>query len=106
MATIKTLQAPGAVGGDAVQIVPNRGKGVKRSIIIHVQNAVNVTAFFAHERTQLLQPDNLGNIGGIPVGKNGAATPFIFIDWEGPMYGVSGLGALGPATCVIEEGFA
>ena len=106
MATVKTLQAPGAVGGDATQLVPDRGKGVKRSIIVHVQNAANVTAFFSHEREQLLQPDNLGNISGIPVGKNGAATPFTFLDWEGAMWGVSGTGVLGPATCVIEEGFA
>lgn len=103
MASVKTLMPPGAVGGDAVMIVPDRGKGVKRSVIVHVQDSANRTAFFAHERQQLLQPDQLGNVGGIPVGKNGGTTPFTFLDWEGPMYGVSGLL---PATTVIEEGFS
>lgn len=106
MARIVTLLPPGSASGDATQVAPDRGKGVKRSIIVHVQNSANVTGFFAHNRFQLLQPDNLGNIQGIPVGKNGATTPFIFLDWEGEMWGVSGAGILGPATCIIEEGFA
>lgn len=106
MSRIVTVQAPGAVAGDATQVAPNRGPGVKRAIYVHVQNAANVTAFFSHNRQQLLQPDNLGNVQGIPVGKNGAGTPFTFFDWEGEMWAVSGTGTAGPATVVIEEGFA
>lgn len=98
-----TLSAPGATGGDATQIVPSAGKGVKRTIIVHVQNSANVTGFFSKDRRQLLQLDAAGNIPGIPVGKNGATTPFTFLDWEGEMWGVAGLGTAGPATIVIED---
>jgi len=95
------LNPPGATSGDATQVVPSAGKGVKRTIIVHVQNSGVVTGFFAKDRRQLLIPDNAGNIQGIPVGKNGATTPFTFIDWEGEMWGVSGIGT--QATVVIED---
>lgn len=106
--SVKTLNAPGATSGDAQQLLPDRGKGLKRTVIIHVYNAANVTAFIAHDKQTLLEPlsvadASLGQQAGIPIGKNGAAGPFIVVDWEGPMWAV---GSVAGVQVCVEEGFA
>jgi hypothetical protein len=105
---VKTLQGAQSTGGGAQQLLPDRGRGVKRTVIIHVYNAANVTAFIAHTATALretlTQSDpSFGTQSGIPIGKNGAATPFTCLDWEGEMWGT---GNVDSVQIFIEEGYA
>ena len=87
------------------ELLPDRGKGVRRTVFVHVYNAANVTAFFSHDKTllqeTLTQSDtNFGTQAGLPVGKNGGATPFMFQDWEGPMWATGS--ADGVQICIEE----
>lgn len=100
---VKVLNKATSPQGGAQQLLPDRGKGVKRAVYVHVVNAAANTAFFAHDKQTLTQPDTLGNPGGIPVGLNGGVTPFTFMDWEGPMWAVSSVDSV---QVNVEEGFA
>jgi hypothetical protein len=104
----KTLNAVGATSGDVSQLLPDKGRGVKRTVLIHVYNSANVTAFIAHRPEELKEPLTvpdaaLGSQGGIPIGKNGVPTPFLVDNWEGEMWGV---GSVAGVICWVEDAFS
>lgn len=86
----RTLYHPQSLTGGVQLLVPDRGRGIKRTILVHL-NTANTTGYFAHDPETLRSPDTRGNQQGFPVSNagSGAATPYQFIEWEGPMYGAS-----------------